>query len=441
MSDVIPLAAPLAPPQMMAVSAPVIAEPPLLVPQPISSQKPQSGTSTSGGRCAAWQAFALAHHMPLGLAAAVLLGTLWPWPGVAASTTPLATFSLVGIFFLAGVGLDTGAVASLRGLRARIALVLGLTSILLLSPAASIALSRLPTMPPEWALGLALFWAMPTTTSTGVLIVREAGGAEPLALALSVLSNVAAVFTAPLFVGAVFGGAAPALEPAALLIRLALSVLLPLALGVAARQWPPAAAAAKRWRLQTRLLSSAMLIAVPWMLTSTSALTLRALPAGELAALAGLCVAAHLVLLAVNAAATIALPAAAADERERTALVVMGAQKTINLAAAIVIALPAGGPVDAGLVVLPCILSHFAQTLIDATLGAWWGARVRARAAAVHSALAAAAAAPRPPPVPPHAPPFSPLRSQPLEAFPLAVSSGAVSSDGGDAKALMPSVE
>jgi hypothetical protein len=59
----------------------------------------------------------------------------------------------------------------------------------------------------------------------------------------------------------------------------------------------------------------------------------------------------------------------------------------------------AGGAVDAGLVVLPCIVSHFCQTIIDAGIATWWGRRAAAAAAAAHdpAAAAAATAAPAPP--------------------------------------------
>ena len=318
--------------------------------------------------------------MPLGLAAAVALGYAWPSPGLAASATPLASLSLVGIFFLAGVNLDHSALSSLSSPRARAALCVGLASILLASPAASLGVAALPLAPAEFALGLALFWAMPTTTSTGVLTVTEARGAVPLALALSVLSNVAAVFTAPLFAAAIFArggaGGAPTLSVAALLGRLALTVLLPLAAGKAARAWPPTLALATRHRTGLRLASSALLIAVPWMLMSSSSATLHATPAAHLAALVGLCAAAHAALLAANVALAAALPAAAATPPERVAIAVMGAQKTINLAAAIVLALPAGAGVDPGLLILPCLVSHFIQTLVDSLFGTAAGKRL-----------------------------------------------------------------
>jgi sodium/bile acid cotransporter 7 len=351
--------------------------PPL--PQPVSPLSP-SPPAAAASPWARLQSFLLAQHLILGLAAAVACGWYWPAPGLAASATPLAPLSLVGIFFLTGLGLDARAVSALRGRRAAAVLGVGLATILLASPAAALALAQLPlgALPAEFAQGLALFWAMPTTTSSGVLIVGEAGGAVATALGLSVLSNVAAVFTAPLFVAGLLaaGAGGVALGAGDLLARLALTVLAPLAAGQAARAWPPAAAAAARHRTAFRLASSALLIAVPWMLMSSSSATLHATPAAHLAALVGLCAAAHAALLAANVALAAALPAAAATPPERVAIAVMGAQKTINLAAAIVLALPAGAGVDPGLLILPCLVSHFIQTLVDSLFGTAAGKRL-----------------------------------------------------------------
>ena len=66
--------------------------------------------------------------------------------------------------------------AALAGPRTRWALAAGMVAILALSPAASLALAHLPLQPPEFALGLALFWAMPTSASSGVMIVQAARG-------------------------------------------------------------------------------------------------------------------------------------------------------------------------------------------------------------------------------------------------------------------------
>ena len=374
---------------------PAAPPPPPAAPPPAAAPLPACAR-----RLSALGAFCMAHHMPLGLLVMVVLGFVWPAPGLAAGATPLASLCLVGIFLIAGVNLAPGAATAVA--RSRLPLGVGLASILLASPAASLALARLPLAPPAFATGLAIFVAMPTTSSTGVLIVGEARGSVPLALALSVVSNVAAVFTAPLFVSGILavaadGGAGAggglALDAWPLLVRLALTVLLPLAVGVAARRTlPPVAAAAARHRMALKLASSAMLIAVPWVLMSSSAAALRATPAGDVAALAGVAVLVHLALLAANAAAAAVLPATV-PAGDRTAVVVMGAQKTINLAAAVLLALPPDAGADAGLLMLPCIVGHFSQTVIDAALASWG----RGRAAA--APIAEAAAPPPPPPL------------------------------------------
>ena len=127
-------------------------------------------------------------------------------------------------------------------------------------------------------------------------------------------------------------------------------------------------------RLPLRLSASLLLSLAPWMLTAQSAATLARTPPADLAALAAATLGAHLALLGGNAALVALLPPAAALPSERVSLVVMASQKTVIVAAAVAVALPAGD-IDAGLVMLPCVVGHLVQTLCDSALAAWWRAR------------------------------------------------------------------
>ena len=50
------------------------------------------------------------------------------------------------------------------------AIAFGMISILLISPLFSLAIAKMPLDPPEFAIGLALFMAMPTTVSSGAYL-------------------------------------------------------------------------------------------------------------------------------------------------------------------------------------------------------------------------------------------------------------------------------
>jgi sodium/bile acid cotransporter 7 len=334
--------------------------------------------------------FLIAQHMPLGLLFLVVLGFVWPAPGIAVGKTPMNTISIVGIFFISGLGLQTDEVK--KALRAYSAIISGLLSILLLSPLLSFAIAPLPLEPKEFALGLALFMAMPTTISTGVLMTTMAKGNAALALLLSVATNLIAVFTVPLYAKQIFksdaeaAGGGASLNVGDLLLKLLLTIFVPLVVGKALRCFNAVVACVKRFKLQLKLFSSALLISVPWVMMSQSSARLHDIPARSFFLLLALGVGLHLLLFGANFFATRYVPHLAQPERK--AVVINSAQKTVNTAVSVILALPAGAG-DAGLIVLPCIISHFAQTVIDAVLVSLW---VRSEAADAAKSGAAAVA-------------------------------------------------
>lgn len=320
----------------------------------------------------AWKSFLFAQHMPIGLFISMLIGFFWPAPGIAAGNTPLPSFSLVGIFFIAGLNLTTSDIMKL--FKAKISIFAGLVSILVLSPLLSLLVARIPLTPREFALGLGVFLAMPTTTSTGVLITDEAGGNVPLSLAFSVLTNVIAVFTSPITIAFMFGESGIRVDVWQLLRALALTVLLPLFIGKLCRSISMVMTFATRFKIQLKLVSSVLLICVPWIMMSRSSVVLRATSFNSLLLLLVVATVLHLILMALNIIGSYFLQV---PQPDKVSIVIMSSQKTINLAAAIILSLPSINGLDPGLIVLSCIFSHFIQTIIDAVLGSWWGKRTK----------------------------------------------------------------
>lgn len=319
--------------------------------------------------------FLVAQHMPIILIALIVFGAAWPAPGIAAAATPLSTLSLGGIFVITGLGLDVASLKALMSPLALWSLVIGLISILILSPAVSLALAKLPLTPGEFAKGLALFWAMPTTNSSGILIAGAAGGSVPIAVGLSVVSNVIGVFTAPIWVSLIFGSVQISVSD--LLLRLAYTVLAPLSIGIAARHFLKCVQLfVARHRLALRIASSTLLGLVPWMLISQSSANLRTLSSVNAGALVATVIIAHCVLLAFNAIIAALLGVVVvvpAESGARVSIAIMGSQKAVIVAAAVAISLPTGPDgVNAGLIMLPGVLGHLAQTLIDSCIATWW---------------------------------------------------------------------
>lgn len=167
--------------------------------------------------------------------------------------------------------------------------------------------------------------------------------------------------------------ATAAFQPGDLLWKLTLSIILPLLVGRSLRYFARVRsfAAANKGRL--KVLSSTLLVLVPWVLVSSSAAQLRAISAGVFAVLLALGVGLHALLLAFNFSVARLLPIRLT---ERKSLVINASQKTINTAMSVVQFLPnTGAPgLAKGALMIPCLVSHFCQIVMDAVLASQWKA-------------------------------------------------------------------
>ena len=384
-------------------------------------------------------ALADAHFLPLCLAAGVAAGAAWPAAGVAAARLDLATAVTFCLFVISGLQLRRDEMA--RALEAKGALLYGLLTVLLITPLLAIPVLQLPLEPRALSLGLAVFCCVPTALSSGITYTAAIGGNVAVALLLTVASNSVGVFTMPLLLPLLLGGALPpgvTLEPAPLLKTLVAAVLLPTALGALARARVPGLAAAVDGGKPALARACALLLAlVPWtqvsrVVAAGIALTPQAL---LLSAAAGLGI--HLAYLALNAAACRLLRLGGRDEDEgedggaaaagavasvdgsggkpavgaaaaaaaaaaalarrrsvrgvRRAVVLTASAKTLPVAVAVFSRLaPALGGL-AGAALVPVIAAHIIQLAVDSVIVARWKERDAAEAAAAAAAAEAEA--------------------------------------------------
>lgn len=298
----------------------------------------------------------------------IVFGFLVPQPGIALGQTPVNIASVCGIFFLSGLQIKAADIRS--AFRAYSAVAFGLTSILVLSPLLLFAIVLIPLEPKEFARGLALFVAMPTTVSSSVAMTSSANGNAALALFFSVATNILGVLTAPLCASYVFrGSTVGSLNVLALLVQLGLTIVLPLTAGALLQLLAAVRVFVARHKFALKLLSSAMLIVIPWTMMSQSSAKLLNVNALELLVISVLAIGIHCGLFALNFLASGCIPSMALPERK--AVVICSAQKTINTALSVILAIPPelGDP---GLLILPCIIFHFSQIIIDAAFVSRW---------------------------------------------------------------------
>ena len=251
--------------------------------------------------CARVTSFLIKHHLPIGIVLGVLLGALYPPPGLWLASFPTTTIAICFIFCVQGLRLDTEeAKDALRSYRATL---YGAAMILFVSPFLSFPLQWMPLDPPELTYGLCLFLCMPTTISTGVIFTREAHGNSSLALLLCIGTTLLSIplmpFTIPFF--ALRSVSDVSFDTGAFLLNLCLTIGLPLVIGKSVRQFVPRAPEyIERGEPVLKYGSSVALLALPYMQVCNSAELITRLSVTALLTTLEFSIVLHLVLLAGN---------------------------------------------------------------------------------------------------------------------------------------------
>ena len=304
--------------------------------------------------------------LPVGRITVALVGLLFPAPGRFMGTLPTQHVAVSIIFICAGLRLRTDEVTA--ALSAWKATVWGTLSILFITPIIGAAIAFQLPLDPSFQMGLALFFCMPTTLSSGIALTGQARGNVALALLLTVLTNIVGIFTVP-FVLAQLLQTIGHIELSALdlLLKLCLSILIPLAVGKFLRRF------VKEWvddnRGKIGLASNLALISVPWMKFSQASDRLAQVAPLSLLLLviSGLVV--HLLYLLLNDGGSRLLRL---RPEARKAVVLAASQKTLPVALTVLAFLPESAGVK-GLIAIPFITSHLGQIFMDAILATRWG--------------------------------------------------------------------
>ncbi len=307
--------------------------------------------------------------LPVGLIAVAVLGFVFPAPGLYMAGLSTQHIAVTLIFLCSGLMLRTDEVHA--ALSAWSGTLWGSVSILFITPVLGAAIAFQLPMDRHFQVGLALFCCMPTTLSSGIALTNQARGNVALALLLTVLTNIAGIFTVPFVLAQLLETLGQVeLSAAELLKKLCLSILLPLAVGKYLRrfveEW------ADRNRTGLTMFSSLALISIPWMKFSESSEKLSQIALASLALmlLSGLVI--HVLYLLLNNGACRLLRL---QIEARKAVVLLASQKTLPVAMAVLAFLPesAVSAEARGLIAIPCITFHLGQIFLDAVIATRWG--------------------------------------------------------------------
>lgn len=158
-----------------------------------------------------------------------------------------------------------------------------------------------------------------------------------------------------------------------MLAKLSVTILVPAAVGMMVRSRVACVAAfVKNQKERLTLSSHVALACIPFMKVGSSHAQIVALDPASLVGVVLSAVVLHCLLLVVLFTATLPFPAVFPPP-VRKAVVILGSEKTLPVAMAVLAFLPADLG-EKGLIAVPCILGHLSQLLIDAVVAAKWAA-------------------------------------------------------------------
>ncbi len=233
--------------------------------------------------------------------------------------------------------------------------------ILVVSPAAALLLSFLP-LETGVVIGLFLVAVMPTTLSSGVVMTGVAGGNMAHALFLTIISNVAAIFSIPLILSwlllSLDHSKSFAIDQGAMILKLTLLVLVPLMMGIYIKSFVCKILKPDKLRLQ--IANQCLVIFMVYISFSGAKQVLMG-KGIQIFYVVLLAIVFHLVLLG---SAFLLVKIFSIKKGSFESVIFMGSQKTLPLS--IMIQLTYFG--EFGSALLVCVMHHIVHLMIDGYL-------------------------------------------------------------------------
>jgi sodium/bile acid cotransporter 7 len=313
----------------------------------------------------------------IGILTVLTIGLLFPGPGQAlqqaniqVGSFKLPQMAVLVIFFISGLTLQ-----SPSDWKRPKPLAIGILYVLFLTPLLALPMMRfndlgIGEVNIHFLQGLALFCAVPTTLSSGVAMVQQAGGNVPLALVLTTATNLLGVGTMPWTCSKIFSTTVT-IDPMPMFKQLIFQTLVPLALGILARKNGSmdkfAGNKFNKWFLTKS--QNCCIFLVVWLMTSGARDKILGRTPQELAWIFFLACVVHLVY---RTGIYVIASASQLPGRDWVCLVIMCSQKSLPVCVSVLATLPADVQMFSGMIIVPCIMSHMSQLVIDGYLTQRW---------------------------------------------------------------------
>ncbi|CAK9005482.1 unnamed protein product [Durusdinium trenchii] len=315
--------------------------------------------------------FIIKNFLILGLLAVITFGLVCPAPGESLDGIQIGRFRLpqvavIVIFIVSGLCLDSiSECLQYKALILSIVLVLGVTPLL----AWPILHFGHGYVEESLLQGLAVFCVVPTTLSSGVTMVTQAKGNVSLAVLLTTITNLLGVGTMPWSVSKIFAASVP-IKPSEMLFELIWLTLVPLIVGMLLREVTPGAKSfAKTNKKVLGLCQNCCILLVVLLMTSSAQPKIISTDSADLSMALAIAAGIHLVYRVVG---YFSATAAVLEPREWVTVVLMSSQKSLPVCVSVLSALPEDLRRNSGLMIVPCIMAHASQLIIDSILAVRW---------------------------------------------------------------------
>ena len=306
--------------------------------------------------------FLLRNFLTVGIVCAAAAALRAPHAGLALQRLGAMPVIIFVVFIFSGLSLETGHfVREARNLRAPLYAILAVSGIF---PVMGYVLGRACDMGGGEFVGLMVVSSCPTTLASGIILSTLAGGSVPIAILITVVCSMTAVVLMPVVLEGVLGLVGHIDLPVArMMLRLTYLIIVPTVIGQVLRR--PLMAQIKRYQPVLKLLPIVLVILMIFIAVSRGSEEFRGNGLPVLLHVAGVAVLLHVVMLGVNytAGRAMRLPAAALRS-----LTIVASQKTIPISVFVALTYFPAYPTA----VLPCVLFHLLQILVDSLIANAW---------------------------------------------------------------------